>query len=480
MKKFSLSKIVSLALVCAMLMGAFMFTTVSAEDAGTTLEIVSQNVFFDEKLELMFAFNAPTEPTSVTASVNGESVGVVLYEENPTQDGVKVADYAYKVVQGVVPHAIDTVVTFTVTCDGTTVSKDYSVLQYIYERMYVSAKKAEGAELEMLQALLAYADASNAYLNGATVSFRDYKYVTVVGGTLDGNNTAGMFLPGATPFENIVSSLVLEEGYGVEWTVSVNGGEAVVKSFDEIKTFEITENTVVTATAVESTCEHVWVGATCTDAPTCELCGVAGEPNGHAWENNATCTTAETCANCDATGKPALGHTAPNASGNCERCGVSLLKKATMSYTGTTKNMTGNNDAATVGLDASLFSVIGNKGGTSNNCGLNKDGQIRLYGNNGNGSYFTVKVAEGYTIQSITITFTGSAKSKNCKVTTYNAASGAYDTVLGATSSTNSSTTLSVDVNADSFRLQNVITGATTQIYIKSIVINYIYTGTNN
>ena len=479
MKKFNFVKIVSMALVCAMLLGAFMFTTIAADEP--VVEIVSNNVYYGDMYQLMFAVNAPEGATVSAADSEGNAIGVATFAEDPTPTINGVECKAYILTAGVAAQAIDEVITFTVTYGNVTVSKSYSVLQYVYERMYVK-NIAKDAELAMFEALIAYANAANAHLNGATTDFNDYKYVTVVGGTLDGNNATGMFLPGATPFENIVSSLVLEEGYGVEWTVSVNGGEAVVKSFDEIKTFEITENTVVTATAVESTCEHVWVGATCTDVPTCELCGVAGEPNGHAWENNATCTTAETCANCDATGKPALGHTTPNVSGNCERCGVSLLKKATMSYTGGTTNMTGNNDAATVGLDASLFSVIGNKGGTNNNCGLNKDGQIRLYGNkaDGNGSYFTVKVAEGYTIQSITITFTGAANSKNCKVTTYNAASGAYDTVLGATSSTNSSTTLSVDVNADSFRLQNVITGATTQIYIKSIVINYIYTGTNN
>lgn len=469
MKKFSFFKIASLALVCVMLLGAFMFTTfANDESADETVEIVSQNVYFDDKLELMFAVNAPAGH-SVTATVNGEEVDVVLYLTNPTDDNdVKVADYAYKLVQGVVPQAIDTVVTFTVTYGETTVSKNYSVLQYLYERINVSDNRAEGEELVMFEALLAYADAANAYLNEEpTVSFSDYKYVTVDKGTLDGYNTAGMFLPGATPFENIAANIVLEEGQGIEWSVSVNGGEAVVKSFDEVKALEITGNTVVTAKAVAATCEHVWVGATCTEAATCQLCGVTGEANGHAWQNNATCTTAETCANCDATGTPALGHTTPNAEGKCDRCSVSLLKSATLSYTGsTTGNMTGNNDAATLGLDASIFTVIGNKGSTSNNCGLNKSGQIRLYGDktSGNGSYFTVTVAEGYTIKSINITIGGT--NGGFKVT-------AGDTVL-AENETSKNTSVTYDVNGEEFKLQNVVTGATTQVYILSIEITYV------
>ncbi len=142
-------------------------------------------------------------------------------------------------------------------------------------------------------------------------------------------------------------------------------------------------------------------------------------------------------------------------------------KTATLQYTaGTTTNMTGNNDAATVGLDATIFSVVGNKGGTSNNCGLNKSGQVRLYGNkaDGKGSYFTVTVAEGYTIGSIKITFSNTTNNKNCQLTV-----GETSTVFDG-----SSTVWEMDINSDSFMLKNVITGETTQIYISSIEITYI------
>ena len=127
--------------------------------------------------------------------------------------------------------------------------------------------------------------------------------------------------------------------------------------------------------------------------------------------------------------------------------------------------MTGNNDAATLGLDETIFSVIGYKGGTNNNCGLNKSGQIRLYGNSsdGDGSYFTVSVSEDYTIQSIKITFTNISNNKNCQLT------------VGTTSQVfdGSSQTWEMNIDSDSFSLKNVIIGATTQIYIKSIEITY-------
>ncbi len=185
----------------------------------------------------------------------------------------------------------------------------------------------------------------------------------------------------------------------------------------------------------------------------------------------ATCEDLAACVVCGATTGELEEHTYSN--GVCSVCGHQegapevVTNKATMAYTGsTTGNMTGNNDAATVGLDATIFTVIGNKGGTSNNCGLNKSGQIRLYGNkaDGNGSYFTVTSAEGYTIQSIKITFTNSTNNKNCQLTV-DGTSTVFD---------GSSTTWEVDINSNSFELKNIITGSTTQIYISSIEITYV------
>ncbi|MBQ7275947.1 MAG: hypothetical protein IJS58_01735 [Bacilli bacterium] len=83
-----------------------------------------------------------------------------------------------------------------------------------------------------------------------------------------------------------------------------------------------------------------------------------------------------------------------------------VVVKAT--YTGSTTNMSDTeNNAATLGLDATIFTVLGNKGASSNNPGLNKDGTIRLYGVSGQeGGQVSVQVAEGYTIKSVKFTFT--------------------------------------------------------------------------
>lgn len=73
---------------------------------------------------------------------------------------------------------------------------------------------------------------------------------------------------------------------------------------------------------------------------------------------------------------------------------------ATASYAGSTTNMTGGNDAAKIGLDATIFSAVSTKTG-SNHVGLNKDGEIRLYSKKS--STLTITIAEGYEIVSITV-----------------------------------------------------------------------------
>ncbi len=79
--------------------------------------------------------------------------------------------------------------------------------------------------------------------------------------------------------------------------------------------------------------------------------------------------------------------------------------EVTIAYTGTTTtNMTGENDAAIVGLDASEWSVVSDKGEGTNFAGLNKDGSIRLYAK---GNSVIVKSLTNATINSIHVTFTG-------------------------------------------------------------------------
>ena len=144
--------------------------------------------------------------------------------------------------------------------------------------------------------------------------------------------------------------------------------------------------------------------------------------------------------------------------------GSMMATDAIMQYTGgVTTNMVGNgaNNAATVGLDADLFTVLADKGSNQNLPGLNKGNDIRLYADraSGNGNIITVSIASG-TINSIVLdikqTATFVVKAGETAVTE---AGGAYA------------------INAASFSIQNTTTGATTQLHLNKITITYTAEG---
>ena len=125
----------------------------------------------------------------------------------------------------------------------------------------------------------------------------------------------------------------------------------------------------------------------------------------------------------------------------------------TMKYSGsTTTNMSIGNNAATVGLDANKWSVVPTKGSASNMPGLNKDGDIRLYGHASGGNYLTISSAS-YTITGVEITYTSNS---------YN--NGKFYV--------NGTETTASNINANEFVIKNA-NSSTTQVRIKTLVINY-------
>lgn len=144
--------------------------------------------------------------------------------------------------------------------------------------------------------------------------------------------------------------------------------------------------------------------------------------------------------------------------------GSMMASEAIMQYTGgVTTNMVGDgaNNAATVGLDADLFTVLADKGSNSNLPGLNKANDIRLYADrgSGNGNIITVSIASG-TITSIVLdikqTATFVVKAGETAVTEEE---GAYA------------------INATSFSIQNTNTGEATQLQLNKITITYTAEG---
>ena len=132
--------------------------------------------------------------------------------------------------------------------------------------------------------------------------------------------------------------------------------------------------------------------------------------------------------------------------------------KVTMAYTGTeTTNMAEGNNAAIMGLTATEWSVIADKGANSNMPGLNKAGDMRLYWSASGGNTITVSSLTGATIEYIEATFTGDSYS-NVSVTVNDKAVSGTDGHY--------------NIGASSFVLGNANT-ANTQVRISKIDIYY-------
>ena len=140
--------------------------------------------------------------------------------------------------------------------------------------------------------------------------------------------------------------------------------------------------------------------------------------------------------------------------------GSMMADEAVLQYTGgVTTNLEGEgvNNAATLGLDEDLFTVLADKGSNQNFPGLNQANDIRLYAdrNSGNGNIITVSIASG-TITSIVLDIKQTATFEvKAGETTVTEAGGAYA------------------INAASFSIQNTTTGATTQLRLNKITITY-------
>ena len=133
--------------------------------------------------------------------------------------------------------------------------------------------------------------------------------------------------------------------------------------------------------------------------------------------------------------------------------------EVTAAYSGATGNMDGTNQAALVGLDATIFSFVGVKNSANQNTGLNQSGEFRLYGANGeDGSGIDISVATGYTIEKIVLNFSGTVATLDVNGTEY-------------TPTANGS--LEISIGGSSVSMKDVVASGTTQCRIKSIVITY-------
>lgn len=145
--------------------------------------------------------------------------------------------------------------------------------------------------------------------------------------------------------------------------------------------------------------------------------------------------------------------------------GVKAAETAVISYSGSTRNMTGGNDADLLGLADKPFSVVSDKGEGKNHVGLNKDGTFRLYFlSDGEGVILSVSLTDNsYHITGFRINYGGTVAQAKIVVDGIEK--------INEVPTANGFHSLSV-LSATAFSIQNVNTSSA-QLHIKTISIDY-------
>lgn len=238
----NIKKIVSFALMLSLLVGMMAGFSVFAAETET-VEIVSKNVYYGDTLNLMYAVNSTSDDVVVNVyTADGTLVETIdEYEVDAEKYGIDAKVFISKI--GVPAQDIDTEFYAEAVAGNTkSATVKYSVLEYLYERLYVS-ENVTAEQTTMYKSLLAFADAADVVVNkDTTTNIAKYAYVRVTNGTVDGTNNAAMVLAG-TALDKLTTDYVPETGKVLAWNIEINDFEndpikSIVKD-DVVTEFEI-------------------------------------------------------------------------------------------------------------------------------------------------------------------------------------------------------------------------------------------------
>ena len=267
MKKTNIKRILSLVLVCVALIGAAVGFSASAESAQT-VSIVSNNVFYGDTLQLMYAVDAPVLN-------DGDELRLTIYtDEACTQkfcDGyeggtVTLSGETYKKfysTKGVPAQDINTPLyaKAEIVNGGNVVASDvqrYSVLEYLNERLYVSTNTKD-YQRDMYNALIAFAKTAEITIydnNAANAAKRvsrpinEYYYVSLTGAAFAEGGSVGMYK--TEDLAGLVATVEAGENQEIEWYI---GG--VKTTLDAIKAMTLTGATFIEARVVDVDAPYV-------------------------------------------------------------------------------------------------------------------------------------------------------------------------------------------------------------------------------
>ena len=209
------TKIITLVLSLALLVGSVIGISVSAETTEPSISIESYNVSFSGELHLFYAVNtsnvakegAEVTKTGIKLSLDPTTVADrEIFEATASTEKYKDTDYPTFYSFGIPAKNLDDVIYATPYAEyseSTTVTGEevpYSVLEYCYQMVLVDAGAAYDAGTitankcytlkNALRSLLAYGEDVQKYFAYETSNLpSDYSYVAVKGGTLNDGGT---------------------------------------------------------------------------------------------------------------------------------------------------------------------------------------------------------------------------------------------------------------------------------------------------
>ena len=258
MKKFNLAKLLSLVLVFTLLMGTFAVLPASAAEAPS-IKFVSNNVFFGEKIHLMYAVETANAPAGAKVVVT-VSDGTNTYATEEKSDATYGTVYVSK--SGVAAQNIATVYTATATLmNGDTVvataTQTYSVLEYLYTRLLVSTEKTE-AQVAMYNSLLDYAAKAEAVLCAEReTKVNDYVLVTAKDATVNGE-TSLIVKKGTKVTPVLDAGFTVPSGKTLVWNVTPYGGATTTITAEEATNgIEVNGNVDIVAAVIEGAIEEI-------------------------------------------------------------------------------------------------------------------------------------------------------------------------------------------------------------------------------
>lgn len=222
MKKLNLNKLISFVLVCVMLMSTFVITSYAdGADDSAPAEIVSENVYYGDMLKFMFAVRAD-DGVDYTLEVTDESGEILPVEafinENGEQD-VAQGGLVWITTIGIPAQHIAKKVNVAVKVGDDVVDEmSYSVLEYLYTRLYVNTN-ATAVQKTLYTTLITYAEACDADLNpNADYTVADYKMVNCVNCCVVDGEAKDIYTNDQTLA--IATDLVVDDGYMITYKVT--------------------------------------------------------------------------------------------------------------------------------------------------------------------------------------------------------------------------------------------------------------------